>query len=120
MFYSTKRQSFLIDQGYAFKVVTNLLDAAAGNALHYATPQAQRELLEKVLRASEADAGLEADAPEVEGVGGAGRKGGRGPARRTGNMGDLTGGEGMMYMEVGGGKRKPSEAVAKVRRLIGM
>ena len=27
MFYSTKRQQFLIDQGYAFKVITNLLDA---------------------------------------------------------------------------------------------
>ena len=28
MFYSTKRQQFLIDQGYSFKVITNLLDAA--------------------------------------------------------------------------------------------
>ena len=26
MYYSTKRQQFLIDQGYAFKVVTGLLD----------------------------------------------------------------------------------------------
>ena len=26
MFYSTKRQQFLIDQGYQFKIVTNLLD----------------------------------------------------------------------------------------------
>ena len=26
MFYSTKRQQFLIDQGYSFKVITNLLD----------------------------------------------------------------------------------------------
>lgn len=28
MYYSTKRQQFLIDQGYAFKVITNLLDNA--------------------------------------------------------------------------------------------
>ncbi len=28
MYYSTKRQQFLIDQGYSFKVITNLLDAA--------------------------------------------------------------------------------------------
>ena len=28
MFYSTKRQQFLIDQGYSFKVITNLLDSA--------------------------------------------------------------------------------------------
>lgn len=27
MYYSTKRQQFLIDQGYSFKVITNLLDA---------------------------------------------------------------------------------------------
>ncbi len=28
MYYSTKRQQFLVDQGYAFKVVANLLDSA--------------------------------------------------------------------------------------------
>ena len=28
MFFSSKRQQFLVDQGYAFKVVTNLLDEA--------------------------------------------------------------------------------------------
>ena len=28
MYYSTKRQQFLIDQGYSFKVITNLLDTA--------------------------------------------------------------------------------------------
>ena len=28
MYYSTKRQQFLIDQGYSFKIITNLLDAA--------------------------------------------------------------------------------------------
>lgn len=28
MFYSTKRQQFLVDQGYSFKVITNLLDSA--------------------------------------------------------------------------------------------
>ena len=32
MFYSTKRQQFLIDQGYAFKVITNLLDATGAPA----------------------------------------------------------------------------------------
>lgn len=28
MYFSAKRQQFLVDQGYAFKVVTNLLDSA--------------------------------------------------------------------------------------------
>jgi ERCC3/RAD25/XPB C-terminal helicase len=31
MYYSTKRQQFLIDQGYAFKVITNLLDNAGAH-----------------------------------------------------------------------------------------
>lgn len=36
MYYSTKRQQFLIDQGYSFKVITNLLDAAEESQLaHY-------------------------------------------------------------------------------------
>ena len=33
MFYSAKRQQFLIDQGYSFKVITNLLDGAGGFCL---------------------------------------------------------------------------------------
>ena len=33
MFYSAKRQQFLIDQGYSFKVITNLLDGAGGLCL---------------------------------------------------------------------------------------
>ena len=31
MYFSSKRQQFLVDQGYAFKVVTNLLDSAGGS-----------------------------------------------------------------------------------------
>ena len=30
MYYSTKRQQFLVDQGYAFKVVTNLIEEGGG------------------------------------------------------------------------------------------
>lgn len=48
MYYSTKRQSFLVDQGYSFKVITNLLDAAAGNQLHYSNRDDQITLLAKV------------------------------------------------------------------------
>lgn len=33
MYYSTKRQQFLIDQGYSFKVITNLLDNQGKPAL---------------------------------------------------------------------------------------
>jgi len=47
MYYSTKRQQFLIDQGYSFKVITNLLDnAAEGRAeLQYSSQADQITLL---------------------------------------------------------------------------
>lgn len=43
MYYSTKRQQFLIDQGYSFKVITNLLDATGALLVSatIATHQAQ-------------------------------------------------------------------------------
>jgi len=41
MYYSTKRQQFLIDQGYSFKVITNLLDAT-GALLASATIMTQQ------------------------------------------------------------------------------
>ncbi len=45
MYYSAKRQQFLIDQGYSFKVVTNLLDSARGEQdlqLHYRWGECQQ------------------------------------------------------------------------------
>ena len=38
MYYSTKRQQFLIDQGYSFKIITNLLDAAGFPYSHLFLP----------------------------------------------------------------------------------
>ena len=48
MFFSTKRQQFLIDQGYSFKVVTNLLDQGDVGDLHYRKKEDQLDLLAKV------------------------------------------------------------------------
>ncbi|GLC37001.1 General transcription and DNA repair factor IIH helicase subunit xpb1, partial [Pleodorina starrii] len=60
MYYSTKRQQFLIDQGYSFKVVTNLLDAAAGaEGLMYSDRASQLDLLSRVLSAGMEEAGVE-------------------------------------------------------------
>lgn len=55
MFYSTKRQQFLIDQGYAFKVITNLLDSAGQQELLYSQRDDQVNLLAQVLVAAEGD-----------------------------------------------------------------
>ncbi|TVY22338.1 General transcription and DNA repair factor IIH helicase subunit [Lachnellula hyalina] len=49
MAFSSKRQAFLVDQGYAFKVITHLHDIEKTPDLAFATPGARRELLQKVL-----------------------------------------------------------------------
>ncbi|TBU32580.1 DNA helicase [Dichomitus squalens] len=67
MFYSTKRQQFLIDQGYAFKVITHLdgLDDLPG--LVYKSRDEQIELLSSVLLANESEAELGTDVVASEG-----------------------------------------------------
>ena len=67
MFYSTKRQQFLIDQGYAFKVITHLdgLDDLPG--LVYKSRDEQIELLSSVLLANESEAELGSDVRAGEG-----------------------------------------------------
>lgn len=49
MLYSSKRQRFLVDQGYSFKVVTELKDMAHIPDLHFGTKREQMEMLAKVL-----------------------------------------------------------------------
>ena len=60
MYYSTKRQQFLIQQGsVAFKVVTDLIGPQDKPQLLYSTQEKQLDLLAKVLSAGEAEAGEE-------------------------------------------------------------
>jgi len=53
MFYSAKRQQYLIDQGYTFKIVTNLCEKADAIApeesYFYATSEDDRDLLRELL-----------------------------------------------------------------------
>lgn len=53
MFYSAKRQQYLIDQGYTFKIVTNLCEKAAVEAVKhdyaFSTPEDDRRILRTVL-----------------------------------------------------------------------
>ncbi|KAI7880298.1 DNA repair helicase rad25 [Lichtheimia hyalospora FSU 10163] len=55
MYYSTKRQQFLIDQGYAFKVITNLEGMDSDPNLVFRTHQEQMDLLKSVLLTNESD-----------------------------------------------------------------
>ncbi len=53
--YATKRQRFLVDQGYSFKVVTDLSDMRNISDLQYGTKESQLKLLAKVLATDEDD-----------------------------------------------------------------
>ena len=112
MFYSGKRQQFLVDQGYAFKVITELTGMDADEGLSYGTTAEQLDLLGHVLTHTEAqinnadeneDAEINRalDRATAEG-GGAGS----GAQRRTGNMQDLSGGGGALYHEKTGAQSK--------------
>ncbi|KAI0329109.1 DNA helicase [Cubamyces sp. BRFM 1775] len=67
MFYSTKRQQFLIDQGYAFKVITHLDGLEDLPGLVYKSRDEQIELLSSVLLANESEADLGTDVRAGEG-----------------------------------------------------
>ena len=58
MVYTTKRQQFLIDQGYSFKVINQLPNIEGGQGM-YSKKDDQLELLTRVLAAGEDEAGVE-------------------------------------------------------------
>ncbi|KAG1177428.1 hypothetical protein G6F70_005141 [Rhizopus microsporus] len=67
MYYSTKRQQFLIDQGYAFKVITNLEGMDSDPNIVFRTHQEQMDLLKAVLLTNETD--MEEELINVDDVG---------------------------------------------------
>ncbi|CAN4122252.1 unnamed protein product [Withania somnifera] len=104
MYYSTKRQQFLIDQGYSFKVITGLPPPDSGPALSYYHVGEQRELLGKVLGASDDMIGVEEIEEEDDDTDG---KALRCENRTVGSMSTYSGAKGMVYMEYGGRQKKP-------------
>lgn len=67
IYYSTKRQGWLVDQGYSFKIITSLDGLEALPGLVYPTTEDQVALLHAVLTASEADAELGSDMKDAKG-----------------------------------------------------
>ncbi|XP_047308546.1 general transcription and DNA repair factor IIH helicase subunit XPB1-like [Impatiens glandulifera] len=107
MYYSTKRQQFLIDQGYSFKVITGLPPDDSGAELNYSRLEDQLALLGKVLSAGEDTVGLEMLEEDTDDV--ALQK-----ARRSvGSMTAMSGAKGMVYMEYNNGKGKLQGKPAK-------
>lgn len=102
MFYSSKRQAFLVDQGYAFKVITHLngIDMMAG--LHYKLQSERMELLQDVLLQGEEAGGVENIQDDLfsgrQFAKGQGKKK-AGVRRAAGSLADLAGGGTMAYVE---------------------
>jgi len=107
MYYSTKRQQFLIDQGYAFKVITHLEGLEQMPDLVYKSKHERIELLNAVMMENESSADLGTDVRASEGdLAGTvtskdfGRIPGANRAKRTtGSMAALSGGQHMSYVE---------------------
>ncbi|KAI0261508.1 DNA helicase [Gloeopeniophorella convolvens] len=109
MYYSTKRQQFLIDQGYAFKVITHLDGLDTMKDLVYKTREEQIELVTTVLMQAEsaADLGTDIRAGEGDLAGtvtskdfGAPMQSRVGSAHRTmGSLTALSGAQHMSYVE---------------------
>ncbi|PVH17903.1 DNA repair helicase RAD25 [Candidozyma duobushaemuli] len=109
MYYSTKRQAFLVDQGYAFKVITHLSGMEQLPDLAYASPRERRELLQQVLLKNEDAAGVEVgDDEDTNFMPKAGRPKGESSSasRSAGSLAGLAGGEDMAYIEYSKNKNK--------------
>lgn len=91
MAYSTKRQRFLVDQGYSFKVITKLAGMEEED-LAFSTKEEQQQLLQKVLAATDLDAEEEVVAGEF------GSRSGQ-ASRRFGTMSSMSGADDTVYME---------------------
>ncbi|XP_042393456.1 general transcription and DNA repair factor IIH helicase subunit XPB1-like isoform X2 [Zingiber officinale] len=100
MYYSTKRQQFLVDQGYSFKVITSLPPPDSGADLSYHSLDEQIELLSKVLNAGDDMVGLEQLQEDSDDITLIKSK------RSAGSMSAFSGANGMVYMEYTTGKNK--------------
>ncbi|KAL3478393.1 P-loop containing nucleoside triphosphate hydrolase protein [Aspergillus californicus] len=108
MFYSSKRQAFLVDQGYAFKVITHLQGIENLNSLAYATPSERRELLQEVMLQNETSAEVEHVNDDLfsDRSGGNRARAKGGVKRSAATLSGLAGGEDMAYVEYNRSKNK--------------
>jgi DNA excision repair protein ERCC-3 len=124
MYYSSKRQAFLVDQGYSFKVIVQLSGINQLKGLAFTTPQERRELLGDVLLQNET-------AGESETIDGdlfstlkrpGARKKGPIARRAAGMLADHSGGQDMAYADINRSKNKDlkktkgGDFLRKVRR----
>lgn len=92
MNYSRKRQRFLVNQGYSYKVITHLSGLDSDPDLFYKTREEQGHLLQQVLSASDVDCEDE----RAPGDPGFGRPG---TSKRAGGLSSVSGGDDAVYYE---------------------
>nr|CAG4643033.1 EOG090X01LU [Ilyocryptus agilis] len=107
MSFSRKRQRFLVNQGYSYKVVTRLAGMDQDPDLMYKTKEEQLKMLQLVLAAQDSDA----DEERVPGEIGARTSFGR----RPGTMASMSGADDTVYMEYkrAGGSNAPKHPLFK-------
>ena len=116
-YYSSKRQRFLVEQGYAFKVLDKLVSDDEPD-LNYGTPELRKDLLQLVLAkdAKEGDIEKDQDFVTVEKETAQGRAAVR---RATGSMAGMSGGgDGMLYGEYKVRREVKSAAGSKPRNAL--
>ncbi|KAI1457597.1 DNA repair helicase RAD25 [Annulohypoxylon moriforme] len=121
MYYSTKRQAFLVDQGYSFKVITQLTGIEEMPGLVYKTAQQRRELLQTIVIDTESKKETEWDDVADDLFYGPGiKKKGR-FKRAAGSLVELSGGRDMAYIEQRKGnkglKKKPAQSNAFFKKI---
>lgn len=112
MYYSSKRQAFLVDQGYAFKVITHLQGIENLPGLAFSSPAERRELLQNVMIQNEAGFEEEKISDDLfHYKDGSGRSMKKATAKRTaGSLSELAGGQTMAYVEVNKAKKFKKES----------
>ncbi|XP_029168474.1 general transcription and DNA repair factor IIH helicase subunit XPB isoform X1 [Nylanderia fulva] len=105
MNYSRKRQRFLVNQGYAYKVITKLAGMDEEPDLMYGNREEQGQLLQQVLTASDTDADEERIPNE----------GPRPIIRKTGTMTSMSGADDAVYYEC---KKGPGSSTANKHPLF--
>ncbi|KAI9762190.1 MAG: transcription factor TFIIH complex ERCC-3 subunit [Candelina submexicana] len=125
MYYSSKRQAFLVDQGYAFKVITHLQGIENLKDLAYTTPSERRELLQDVMLQNETSADVEKIDGDLFGERSGGRSMGlkgaiskKGAKRTAGTLTELSGGQDMAYIEYNKSKNKELKEKGKQNAFI--
>lgn len=102
MYFASKRQRFLMNQGYSYKVI-NKLDEINNEQLHYSSKLEQQQLLQVIVDAKDTDADEEEDLAPSDSASSANLQ--NKITRKVTTIGSLSGADDGVYMEYQRGKQ---------------